>query len=213
MVINMVETATCGEFLTRLASDAPTPGGGGASALCGAIGAALVSMVANLTSGRKRYAEYQADIERILVRAEQLRVQLLKLADRDAEVFEPLSKAYGLPTDTDEQKAHKEAVMEAALYAACLVPIELLERAVEVLALHEELVVKGSRLLISDVGVGAAALRAAISGASLNVYINTKSMKNAARAAELNAKADGLVCDGTARCDKVFDAVLAAVRK
>jgi len=208
----MLENISCGEFLAGLASAAPTPGGGGACALCGAAGAALASMVANLTAGKKKYAQYAPDIRRILTRAEELRAELLALADRDAEIFEPLSKAYGLPADTEEQKRYKDSVMEDALVQACLVPLEIIENAVGAVLLHYELTVKGSRLLISDVGVGVAALRASITGASLNVYINTKMMKDTARAAELNASADQMVKYGLSLCDRAFDAVMGAVR-
>ncbi len=124
-----MQETTLLQFIKALSSKAPVPGGGGASALAGAIGTALASMVGNLTSGKKKYAEYQPDIERILEEAERLTTKLLQLIEEDAAVFEPLSKAYGLPKGTPEELAHKEEVMEGALYEASLVPLRIMETA------------------------------------------------------------------------------------
>ena len=195
-----MQETTLLQFIKALSSKAPVPGGGGASALAGAIGTALASMVGNLTSGKKKYAEYQPDIERILEEAERLTTKLLQLIEEDAAVFEPLSKAYGLPKGTPEELAHKEEVMEGALYEASLVPLRIMETAVEAIRLQEELSVKGSVLAISDVGVGAKLLEAALQGASLNVYINTKLMKN-------REQAEALIQEGAERSQQVFEVV------
>ena len=202
-----MQETTLLQFIKALSSKAPVPGGGGASALAGAIGTALASMVGNLTSGKKKYAEYQPDIERILEEAERLTTKLLQLIEEDAAVFEPLSKAYGLPKGTPEELAHKEEVMEGALYKASLVPLRIMETAVEAIRLQEELSVKGSVLAISDVGVGAKLLEAALQGASLNVYINTKLMKNREQAEELNQRAEALIQEGAERSQQVFEVV------
>ncbi len=202
-----MQETTLLQFIKALSSKAPVPGGGGASALAGAIGTALASMVGNLTSGKKKYAEYQPDIERILEEAERLTTKLLQLIEEDAAVFEPLSKAYGLPKGTPEELAHKEAVMEGALYEASLVPLRIMETAVEAIRLQEELSVKGSVLAISDVGVGAKLLEAALQGASLNVYINTKLMKNREQAEELKQRAEALIQEGAERSQQVFEVV------
>ncbi|MCI8625307.1 MAG: cyclodeaminase/cyclohydrolase family protein [Lachnospiraceae bacterium] len=202
-----MQETTLLQFIKALSSKAPVPGGGGASALAGAIGTALASMVGNLTSGKKKYAEYQPDIERILEEAERLTTKLLQLIEEDAAVFEPLSKAYGLPKGTPEELAHKEEVMEGALYEASLVPLRIMETAVEAIRLQEELSVKGSVLAISDVGVGAKLLEAALQGASLNVYINTKLMKNREQAEELNQRAEALIQEGAERSQQVFEVV------
>lgn len=202
-----MQETTLLQFIKALSSKAPVPGGGGASALAGAIGTALASMVGNLTSGKKKYAEYQPDIERILEEAERLTTKLLQLIEEDAAVFEPLSKAYGLPKGTPEELAHKEEVMEGALYEASLVPLRIMETAVEAIRLQEELSVKGSVLAISDVGVGAKLLEAALQGASLNVYINTKLMKNREQAEELNQRAEAFIQEGVERSRQVFEAV------
>lgn len=203
----MIEKKVIGAWTEELASKAPVPGGGGASALGGAMGAALGQMVANLTIGKKRYKDVEEEIQLRLSGLEKLQKEFLVLADKDAEVFAPLSKAYGLPADTREQKEEKERIMEERLLAASLVPLEVMEKAVEVLDILEYLAEKGSRMAISDVGVGVQFARAALTGAVMNVYINTKSMKNRERAEELNAKANGLIEAGTRQADEIYEKV------
>ena len=198
---------TCFQFMAELASGAPIPGGGGASAYAGALGVALGSMVANLTTGRKRYAEYEDDIQRILTESDRLCKELSELVQKDADVFEPLVAAYKLPTGTDEEKEAKAKVMEEALLAASLVPLEIMEKAYEGLILHEVLVVKGSRMAISDVGVGVQMLKTSILGAVMNIMINTKSMRDRSKADEIDAKARDIVIKGTALADKIYQAV------
>ena len=203
----MIEKKVIGAWTEELASKAPVPGGGGASALGGAMGAALGQMVANLTIGKKRYKDVEEEIQLRLSGLEKLQKEFLVLADKDAEVFAPLSKAYGLPADTREQKEEKERIMEERLLAASLVPLEVMEKAVEVLDILEYLAEKGSRMAISDVGVGVQFARAALTGAVMNVYINTKFMKNRERAEELNAKANGLIEAGTRQADEIYETV------
>ena len=129
----MVEQLTLDKFLSTLSSKEPVPGGGGASALAGALGNALGQMVANLTIGKKRYADVEDEIKGLLARMEDLQKEFVILADRDEEVFAPLAAAYGLPTGTEEEKAHKAAVMEQRLLDASYVPLEVMEKAVEML--------------------------------------------------------------------------------
>ncbi|MDR1631265.1 MAG: cyclodeaminase/cyclohydrolase family protein [Oscillospiraceae bacterium] len=198
------ETKTIGEFLTDLSSKAPVPGGGGASALAGALGAALGAMVANLTTGKQKYAAYQADIDRILIETEESVRKMLAFIEKDAEVFEPLAKAYGLPK---EDPARAE-IMENALLSASGVPMEILQETQNIAAVLEELAVKGSRLAVSDVGVAAAACRCAAEGAVMNVYINTKLMQNRQAAESLNNQAQSILGDCVARCEGVYARVL-----
>lgn len=200
------------DFIEVLSSDAPVPGGGGASALAGSMGMALGSMVANLTVGKKKYADVQDDIQRILEKAKSLQDKLLKLMDEDAQAFEPLSKAYGLPRQTPEEQARRDEIMEEALVVASLAPMKIMETCMEVIELLEELEVKGTRIAISDVGVGIQLTRAALTGASMNVYINTKLMKKEVTAKELNEKADALILEGTKRSDVVYDKVVNAIK-
>ena len=186
-------TVPCDEFVTVLASKAPVPGGGGAAALVGAVGTALGNMVGSLTVGKKKYAAVEEEMQELKAKADGLQKELLRLVERDAEVFEPLSRAYGMPKETEEEKAEKARVMEAALKDACSVPMEIMEKCCEAIDLLVEFAAKGSTLAISDAGVGAAFCKAALEGASLNVYINTKSMADREYAESLNKKCDEML--------------------
>lgn len=177
------------EFAKQLASSAPTPGGGGASAAVGALSASLVSMVANLTVGKKKYAQYEEDMHRILSETEELQQELMELCDEDARVFQPLSKAYSLPKDTKEQQQYKAEVMEKALYDASIAPLKIMKTVSRVADLVDEVSVKGSRMAISDAGVAATFAQAAARGASMNVWINVRSMKNRETAEDLKQQA------------------------
>ncbi len=191
---------TLNGFMEKLASKDPVPGGGGASALIGAVGVALCSMVANLTSGKKKYAEYQADIERILERTCGTMADLMDLIAKDAEVFGPLAAAYGIPAG----EPGREVTLEAALVTACSVPLEILRQVSGAVGIIEELSVKGSRLAVSDVAVAASACRCAMESAAMNVYINTKLMKDRDYAERTNARTAGILRDACARCDRVY---------
>lgn len=208
----MVENNTIKEFLQTLSSKAPVPGGGGASALAGAQGNALGQMVANLTVGKKKYAQYEEEMKALLARMEELQSQFVGLADRDEEVFAPLARCYSLPSATEEEKAYKEKVMEERLLDASCVPLEIMEKSVEMLDILDVLAEKGSRLAVSDVGVGVQFIRTALLGAVMNVYINTKSMKNREKAEEINGRAEQLTANGTARADAIYEKVLGQLR-
>ena len=203
---------TCEEFVEVLASKAPVPGGGGASALVGAIGTALGNMVGSLTVGKKKYADVEEEMWELKAKSDKLQAELLRLIERDAEVFEPLSKAYGMPRATEEEKAEKARVMEIVLKDACSVPMEIMEKCCEAIDIIVEFAAKGSALAISDAGVGVAFCKAALKGASLNVYINTKSMQNREYAEELNAKCDAMLEKYTKIADEVFDSVLGRLK-
>ena len=203
---------SCGQFLAELAGKAPTPGGGGASALVGAAGVARGNMVGSLTVGKKKYAAVEADIQALNARAETLRGELEALVQADAEAFAPLAAAYGLPKDTPEQAAHKAAVLEKALDAACAVPLQIMEKCAEGITLAEEYAAKGSVLAVSDAGCAAALCKAALQAASLNVFINTKLMADRSRADVLDAKADNLLNEFVPRADAVFASVMQKLR-
>ena len=205
-------TVPCNEFVEVLASKAPGPGGGGASALVGAIGTALGNMVGSLTVGKKKYADVEEEMYELKGKADALQKELLHLIERDAEVFEPLSKAYGMPRNTEEEKAEKARVMEIVLKDACSVPMEIMERCCEAIDLIEVFAEKGSTLAISDAGVGATFCKAALEGASLNVFINTKSMKNREYADELNKKADEMLSVYTKKAEEIYQSVAARLR-
>ena len=184
------------DWFEALSSSAPVPGGGGASALC--------MMVANLTVGKKKYAEQEELMREFLVRLEKLRDESLTLIEEDAKGFAPLAAAYSLPSSTDEEKAEKEKIMASALVKACEVPIAIMEKGAEILDIAMELAEKGSVMAVSDVGVAVQFARTAVLGASMNVYINTKSMKDRKTAEELNAKADSLNKKASETADAVF---------
>lgn len=196
------------QFLSELSSNAPVPGGGGASATVGAFAAALGMMVTNLTIGKKKYADYEEEVKAVRDRLEGLRDQLIDLVDGDAVAFEPLSKAYSIPKDDPE----RDTIMENALYEASVVPMSIMETVLAAAKELEVLVEKGSKLAVSDVGVGILFAQAAIEGASLNVYINTKSMKDRERAAALDAKADAIIAEGAALKERIYSGVLAAIK-
>ncbi|WP_281725398.1 cyclodeaminase/cyclohydrolase family protein [Lachnoclostridium phocaeense] len=207
----MLEMKTT-EFLEELSSKAPVPGGGGASAAVGAFGAALGMMVANLTVGKKKYAAVEEEILAALEELGKLRDRLVALTDRDAQAFEPLSRAYGLPKNTEEEKAAREKVMESALYDASVAPLEIMETVLASMDLLEVLGEKGSRQALSDVGVGILFAQAALEGASLNVFINTRLMKDRGRAEELNGRADRMIAEGRGKKERIYSQVLQSVK-
>ena len=168
-------TSTCTEFVEVLASKAPVPGGGGASALVGAVGTALGNMVGSLTVGKKKYADVEDEMYELKAKCDQLQKDFLRLIERDAEVFEPLSKAYGMPKETEEEKAEKARVMEIVLKDACSVPMEIMEKCCEAIELIVEFRCKKALSLPSVMQALVQLSVSSITGASLNVYINTKS--------------------------------------
>ena len=203
---------SCKDFIDVLASSAPIPGGGGASALVGAIGVALGNMVGSLTVGKKRYADVEEDIIRSKKEADEITKRLLELVAKDAEVFEPLSKAYSLPKSTPEELAKKEEVMAVVLKDACEVPLEIMKTCARGLDLMKEFAEKGSRIALSDAGVGATLLKSALQGASLNIYINTKSMKDRVLAQQLNDETDSLRKTYEKKADEIFENVCNEIR-
>lgn len=198
---------TCEEFVDILSTKAPVPGGGGASALVGAVGCALGNMVGSLTVGKKKYADVEADIIALKEKADVLQKELLRLVEEDAKVFEPLSKAYGMPKETEEEKAEKARVMAIVLKDACSVPMEIMRKCCEAIELIEEFAQKGSVIALSDAGVGAVFCKAALLGASLNVFINTKSMADREYAESLNKEAERMIEEYAVRADEVFRSV------
>jgi formiminotetrahydrofolate cyclodeaminase len=165
-------------FLDELASSAPAPGGGSAAALGAAIGAALVSMVANLTVGKKKYVDVQEDIQRILERSETLRRRCEELLEQDVAAYTKVSEAYRMPRETDEQKEARSAAIQEALKGATSVPMALAEACVQILKLCPETAEKGNLRAVSDVGVGALMAEATLRAAALNVWINLGSIKD-----------------------------------
>lgn len=196
------------EFAGELADRKSVPGGGGAAALVGALAAALCSMVGNFTTGKKRYAPYEEDVQRMLAEAEGVRARLLDLVDEDARAFLPLSQAYGIPKG-DPTRAE---TLEAATKGACRAPVEMMEQACRAVELLEEMGEKGSRMLLSDVGCGALLARAALEAASLNVYVNTKALADRAFAEETERHCDELLAEYAPRAEAVERKVMDGIR-
>jgi len=199
---------TCKEFAESLASKQAVPGGGGAAALTGALGIALASMVANFSKGKKKFLDVEERHAEILQKGEKLRKRLLELIDEDAKNFLPLSKAYGIKAVTEEEKAAKEEVLQDALKVAIDAPIKMVECIHDSIIIHEELVDISSKLIISDVGVGAQFLKAALYGARLNVIINLNSIKDYEYTSETRNKVDAMVENGERIADEVYEKVI-----
>lgn len=203
---------TCVEFVNVLASKEPVPGGGGASALVGALGTALGNMVGSLTVGKKKYAAVESEILELKSKCNALQTEFLALVEKDAEVFEPLARAYGMPKDTEEQRTEKARVMEKALVTACSVPLQIMEKCCKAIDIMAEFAQKGSRLAVSDAGVGAALCRSALEGAALNVYINTKAMTDRDCAEKTNARADVMLANAAVKAAEIYKTVLDSLK-
>lgn len=199
---------SCEEFITLLASDAPAPGGGGAAALIGAIGTALGNMVGSLTVGKSKYKEVEAEILELKAAADSLQARFLDLVARDAEVFIPLSKAYGLPKATEEEAAHKAQVMESCLVECAEVPLEIMRVSGLALEIMERMEQIGTAIAISDVGCGALSLEGALLSADINVRVNTKLMSDQIRADAINAKSKELIRRYVPLADSIYQKVL-----
>lgn len=188
------------EYIEILSSREPIPGGGAASALAASLGSALGSMVCNLTKGKKKYAEYEEDILKILDTMEDKSKQFIAFADKDAEVFYPLAKAYSEKVSEEE--------MEQLLFVAASVPLHLMREIYDILASMDFLAEHGSTLAISDVGVGVSMLRAGLNGAIMNVLINTKMMKDEKKKQDLETEAKDILKEGILKADQIYGKVL-----
>ena len=200
---------SCTEFAAVLAAKQSVPGGGGAAALVGALGAALCSMVGNFTTGKKTYAAVEEDVQRMLADAETVRLRLIDLVADDAEAFFPLSQAYAIPKE-DPSRAE---TLEAATKAACKAPYEMMVEIAKSIELLEEMGEKGSKMLLSDVGCGALLCRAALEAASLNVFVNTKTLNERTLAYAMEAECDALLAVYGPRAEACAAKVMAHIRK
>ncbi len=194
---------SCREFTTLLGSDAPAPGGGGAAAMAGALGAALCTMVASLTTGKKKYAAVENEIQELLERCKTLQEKLLDMVAADADGFLPLAQVYGMPKDDPD----RPAALQAASETACGAPLRMMALCLDALEAADRLADIGSRLAVSDAGCAAALLHGGLRAAALNVFINTKAMPDRDTAARLDERCGEMLCRGTALADAVFDRV------
>lgn len=167
-------------FMDKLASNSPTPGGGSVAALTGAMGAALVSMVSNLTLNKEKYKDVQPQIEVLLKNSEKLRQDMQDLIQKDIEVFGSLSLVYAMPKTTDAEKAARTQKMQEVLKLACQVPFEIGLKSLDVVKLAQTAAEIGNTQAVSDAGVAALLANACAQSAALNVKININSIKDAA---------------------------------
>lgn len=195
-------------FIDELASKAPTPGGGGASAYCGALAAALSSMVCNLTLGKAAYSAVQDEVQDCCDQLSALIDHLIELVEEDANAFAPLAAAYDMPRETPEEQQAKEEALQTALIAACDVPLSIMQTCARVIELAEVLAEKGSRMALSDTGASLLFAKAALQGASLNVVINCASMADRDRASMYQEEMRNLLNAYTMRADRAYETVV-----
>jgi formiminotetrahydrofolate cyclodeaminase len=172
----MLTTRPVNQFLDELASPSPAPGGGSVAALAGALGAALTSMVCNLTIGKKKYAGVQEEMKTILAQSEDLRTKFTGLVEKDTDAFNKVMEAFSLPKDTEPQIALRRAAINEATKEATLIPLEVMKHCIDAMALAQEVAANGNPNSVSDAGVSALLLHAACEGAALNVRINLSSL-------------------------------------
>ncbi|MEW6036868.1 MAG: methenyltetrahydrofolate cyclohydrolase [Pseudomonadota bacterium] len=205
----MIQDQPIQQFLDELASKSATPGGGSAAAIMGAMGAALIGMVCNLTVGKKNYEAVEAEMADVLARAEALRAQSMDLIRADIEAFDRVMAAYALPRETEEDKAARGKAIQEALKAAAEVPLACARLCVDIIELSEIAAQKGNRNLVSDAGVAVMAAHAALKSAALNVYVNAKGVKDEAFARDRVNRLEALLTEGEAKAAAVFETVKA----
>ena len=200
---------SCENFAELLASKTSVPGGGGAAAFAGALGVALCSMVGNFTIGKKKYADVEEDIRIILEKAETIRLELLDLVDEDARAFAPLAEAYGISKDDPK----RSEIIEAATLNACDVPIKIIKYCTKAIDLFSEILEKGNRMLISDVGCGALMCRASMECAAMNVFINTGTLKDREKANSIEKEVDEALKKYCPTASEIAEKVNKIIRK
>ena len=183
---------SCQEFLEKLASNAPTPGGGGGAAMAGALAVALTSMVGNLTVGKEKFAQHEAEVQELLTKAEALRIELLNLVNADAEVFDSFMVCYRLPKATEEEKQARNQAIQNAAKEAAGVPFEIAQSCLEVMKLADRIAIIGNHGAITDAAVSAIMARAALRSAVYNVVVNLKLIKDEAYNKEMYAKLEAM---------------------
>jgi formiminotetrahydrofolate cyclodeaminase len=208
----MITQRPLGTFLDELASGAPTPGGGSAAAIMGAMGAALISMVCNVTIGKKGHEAVEAEMKSVRDESEKLRLRLTSMVAEDIAAFDGLMAAYRLPKVTDEDKSRRAAVIQSSLRAATDTPLACARACAKVVALSRRAGEKGFAGVISDAGVGVLAANTALRSAALNVYINAPSLKDRDYAAAATAELEQLLDDCARESELVFELVRSRLR-
>lgn len=200
------------KYLDETASGAPTPGGGSVSALVGALGAALTSMVCNFTVGKEKFKEVEAEISQILSESEELRKKLMELMVADTQAYGQVSSAYSMPRTTQEEKEKRSAAIQEASKSATQVPFEIALCCYKILKLNEPLVDKGNPNLISDVGVAVLIAESALRSAVLNVEINLSYIKDNDFCTEVRNKLKPLIEESCKLNEKIYQKVKIAIK-
>ena len=204
---------SCRDFAVELSSKKPVPGGGGVAALAAALGVSLNTMAANFTAGKKKYKDFEKQYDEIIKRGEKLRDDLIYLIDKDAENFEPLSEAYSMPYNTEEEIRAKDEMMDKCLKIACNAPIEIIEFTYDSIMLHNELADICSKIIISDIGVGIQCLKAAMNSAYLNVLINVNLIKDESYVTELKERMEHKMNVSLKIADEIYEKVIDIMNK
>ncbi|ADL08221.1 cyclodeaminase/cyclohydrolase family protein [Thermosediminibacter oceani] len=195
------------EFVDELASKSPAPGGGSASALAGAMGISLASMVANLTSGKEKFKDREPLLQEILLEAKKIKESLVTLIDRDTDAFNKVAEVLKMPRETEEQKKARSEAMEQALKEAAVIPLTVMEECLKAIRLHEKALGNTTTSALSDLGVGVLCLKAALYGAWLNVKINLNSIKDAKFVEDVEKKARAILKQGTELADGLYQKI------
>ncbi|WP_165044836.1 cyclodeaminase/cyclohydrolase family protein [Adlercreutzia sp. ZJ138] len=198
---------SCSDFSAALAAKRSVPGGGGAAALCGAFAVALCTMAGNFTVGKKKYADVEEDVKRMIAEGERLRERLVALVDEDALSFEPLSRAYGIAKDDPT----REETIEVATKAALQAPLQMMREICQSIDLLEEMEKAGSVMLLSDVGCGASLAAAALEMAAMNVYVNTKTLRDRAYASAVDKECACMLQNDMARARAIANRVITSM--
>ncbi|RNC28503.1 MAG: Methenyltetrahydrofolate cyclohydrolase [Candidatus Dichloromethanomonas elyunquensis] len=196
------------EFISILASKEPAPGGGSASALAGAVGAALALMVANLTLGKEQYIHQEPLMQKIIWEAGNLQKEFIELIDLDTEAFNQVGAVFEMPKDSAEEKKKRQAAMQSALKYATMTPLAIMEKALMSLRLIDEALGKTNPSAESDFGVGALCLKAAMQGGWLNMKINLGCIKDQEFVIKYTREGESILVEGLSLADKIYRQVL-----
>ena len=199
-------------FLDELASNSPTPGGGSVAALAGALGAALISIVGNLTVGKKKYEDVEEDIKKIISSSEKLCYELSQLIEEDVKVFNNFMATYKMPKDTEDEKKMRTKKIQEALVEAAKVPLKTADKCLDIMILSQEAVEKGNINVISDAGVAVLMAKAALESAILNVKINLRMIKNEKIREELSSSIKELLLKEKGQKEKVLKTIEEKIR-
>ena len=199
-------------FLDELASNSPTPGGGSVAALAGALGAALISMVGNLTVGKKKYEDIEEEIKRIISSSEKLRYELSKLIEEDVKVFNNFMSTYKMPKETEDEKRLRAEKMQESLIKAAKVPLKVAYKCLDILSLSKEVAEKGNINVVSDAGVAVLMAEAALESAILNVKINLGMIKDEKARTELSSSIKEILLKEKGQKGKVLEIVEQKIR-